>query len=196
MTAAIRTIDAGKHTIRVVRLAWDKEDPPTSVHGRAARRVRGTPPYDVQYNGDKQRRSDVYSAAAKWVSELGAKSIGGPILSGALIAEGIAAKSRRLQSFYIKKKAGLYRTFKHSDDNIRGVCRGNYVVVDDIVSSGDTMEAALKNICRDNGDLEGLEAVLVMSGEFRVNAKSNPLLAGLIKEGKVFGLYCSKRRRS
>lgn len=195
MTTAIKTIDAGKHTIRIVRFDWD-EDSPTMVHGRVAKKIRGTPPYAVQYDGDKQTRSDVYSAAAKWISELGAKSVGGPILSGALIAEGIAAKSRKLQPFYIRKKAGLYRTFKHSDDNIRGICTGSYVVVDDIVSSGDTMEVALRYICRDYGNLEGLEAVLVMSGEFGVNAKKNPLLAGLIKEGKVFGLYCSKRRRS
>ena len=194
----VRSIDARKHTIKIVRLSGRISGGCTLNLETSLRVVCKGIPYDIQYQNKKQERSDIYSAIAKWASELGVSSIGGPILSGAVLAEGIAARSRSLLPFYITKKPGLYKAFKHSNERIKGVILGRkYIVVDDIVSSGDSMESALKNIILSYGNLDGLKAVITLSGGFSITIKPHPILMKLADEGKLFCLFClNKRRRS
>jgi len=189
--------NVGKHTIRIVRLKRDELAKSSVLVTGPTVRIYGTSPCDVQYQGEKRKMLDACAAAAKWASKLDISTVGGPILSGALLAEGIAAHSERLLPFYIAKKPGYYRPYKHEAERVRGIFRGKYIIVDDIICTGNSMEIALGYVKSYNGDdLEGLEAILSFSGGFRVSVRSHPLLVKLTEEGKAFGLYCSKRRRS
>jgi adenine/guanine phosphoribosyltransferase-like PRPP-binding protein len=185
-------IDGRKHTISIVRLV--SEINCNSLRAYPATLIRSLAPEDVQYHDAKQQMLDICSAIARWASAFGISSVGGPILSGAVLAAAIAAQSKTLSSFYVAKKAGYYKPSRHCLQRVKGICRGKYVLIDDIISSGDSMELALKNIEQDNGNLEGLEAIINLGGEFCITTKPHRLLTGLIEEGKVFGLYCSKRR--
>jgi len=192
----MRTIDIGSHRIKIVKLGGEKSSSGNTFFVKSTTEISSDYlPYAVQYRGNKEERSDIYSAVAKWALELGASSIGGPILSGAVLAEGISARSKSLLPFYISKKPGYYKPYKHTDENVKGCCRGDYVIVDDIISSGNSMEFALRNVRRDFPDLDRLKAILVFSGEFDMPAKKYPILKSLIEEGKLFSLYCSNRRR-
>jgi orotate phosphoribosyltransferase len=186
----------GRRTITIVRLK--REDSDGSWFAARSYGVSlGYSPYSVQYAGDKQLTLDIYSAIAKWASKNDITTVGGPILSGAVLAEGIAARSKRLLAFYIAKRKGYYRPYKHPVEKVKGIFRGKYIIVDDAICSGNSMEIALANVKSENcGSLEGLEAVLSLGGGVNVHAKSHPLLAQLINEGKVFGLYCLERRKS
>lgn len=191
----MRTISIGSHTIRIVRLVRDTKCcglsfTPETVLPLNDRRL----PYDFQYKADKRMRADIYSAIAKWLSEIGVVSVGGPILSGAVLAEGIASRSERLQPFYINKRRGLYKTFKHCEEPVRGTCLSPYAVVDDVISEGFTLNSALANLKQNNGDLDGLKVILVMNGGFDL-ANRTPLMTEAAKSGKVFGVWCHDRKR-
>jgi orotate phosphoribosyltransferase len=194
----VTKIDVGKHTIKIVRLKeYDSKNKYAYITAEpcVAPGYGFFPPGDIQYCcTDKQKRADIYSAIAKWATAIKVDSIGGPILSGALLAEGVAARSRKLLPFYINKRKGFYKPTKHSVLQIKGKLNGKYIIIDDLVADGDTLETALRNIMYNQASLDDLKAVLILDGSFSINKKSRPKLTRLVNEGKVFTLYCGRRK--
>lgn len=144
-------------------------------------------PGSIQYEPcPPATRKKFYAHIAEWALTMGAKSIGGPVMSGAVLASGIAAVSGRLDAFLVDK---LQRTppRRHPPNMIRGRHTLPFVLVDDVLCTAQEMEYAVATA---GDETQGLVGVLVMDNRFRLESKPStiPITCRLLKKGLVYGM--------
>jgi hypothetical protein len=92
---------------------------------------------------------EAFKALAAWLAMRGIKCVAGPVLSGAQMAYMVAMASKgSLCASYIPKEG--YRSLKHCDGLF--MC-SPYALVDDIVSSGESILAAADQALKETGEL-------------------------------------------
>jgi len=144
-------------------------------------------PGSIQYEPCPPRtRKLFYEYIADWVMMMGVKSIGGPVMSGAVLASGIAAVSGRLDSFLIDKPQRTPPR-RHPPDMVRGMRVKPFILVDDVLCTAQEMEYA---IAMAGDETEGLRAILIMDNRFRLESEPSkvPLTCRLLKKGRVYGI--------
>lgn len=134
-----------------------------------------------------------YQAIAEWALKNGVCSVGGPLFSGALIAQGIclAAKSK-LSFFQIPSKQKAVRHARR----IYGQLTPPVLLVDDMVESGITMEQVMYHLLHESDELlfEDIFGVVTfdtfllvrLDGKFQWDDK--PLLKTLYEREKIWAL--------
>jgi hypothetical protein len=144
-------------------------------------------PGSMQYEPcPPETRKRFYKYIADWALMMGAKSIGGPVMSGAILASGIAAVSGRLDSFLIDKPE-RQPPRRHPPNIIRGMRTEPFILVDDVLCTAQEMERA---VTLAGDETEGLKAVLVMDNRFRLESKPSdvPITCRLLKKGLIYGI--------
>ena len=144
-------------------------------------------PGSIQYEAcPPATRKKFYAHIAKWAITMGAKSIGGPAMSGAMLASGIAAVSGRLESFLIDKPQCMPPR-RHPPHTIRGRHTEPFILVDDVLCTAQEMEYAVDTA---GDETQGLIAVLVMDNRFRLESEPSeiPITCRLLKKGLVYGI--------
>jgi hypothetical protein len=144
-------------------------------------------PGSIQYEPcPPETRKRFYEYIADWAVMMGAKSIGGPVMSGAVLASGIAAVSGRLDSFLIDKP-DRQPPRRHPPRMIRGMRAEPFILVDDVLCTAQEMEYAVATA---GDETEGLRAVLVMDNRFRLESKPSdvPITCRLLKKGLIYGI--------
>jgi hypothetical protein len=141
-------------------------------------------PGSIQYDPcPPETRGLFYKAIGEWARGLGARSIGGPVMSGAMLASGIAAVAG-LDSFLIDKP-DRHPPRRHPPHMIRGICREPFLIVDDLICTAQDMERSIAVAGADD-----MMAALIMDNRFRLESdpKDVPLACAALKQGRVFGI--------
>lgn len=105
---------------------------------------------EIVYSLPASLQIEHLSEVSEWLSTM-VDFIGGPILSGALLAQTVAIVSGgRLSPFSISKPDGLYSSMCHPDSNIKGFFRvhhsdhdGKIAIIDDVLYQGRTLSHAV-----------------------------------------------------
>jgi hypothetical protein len=104
--------------------------------------LESCPPYFSAV--DEQMR--LYRGIARWCAEIGVKSIGGPVATGALLAQGVfVASEGNIRAFFIPKEKAHYCRLGHGP-GVQGKRRGPFLLIDDCVDTGNQMNHCLKYI--------------------------------------------------
>lgn len=124
-----------------------------------------------------------YRAIGRWARGLGARSVGGPVMSGAMLASGIAAVAG-LDAFLIDKPE-RHPPRRHSPNMVRGMWREPFVIVDDLICTAQDMERSIAI-----AGAESMVAALIMDNRFRLESdpKDVPLVCTALKQGRMFGI--------
>lgn len=105
----------------------------------------------IVYSESIESQIDYLSEVSNWLSTI-VDFVGGPVLSGALLAQTIATLSGgELSPFSISKPNGLYKPLYHYNFDLRGLYRnhkknkygGKIAIVDDVLSQGTTLSHSL-----------------------------------------------------
>lgn len=97
------------------------------------------------YYLSSKTRFNLYTTISEWVIENKIKSVAGPVSSGTVMAEGIASicaiSNNFIDTVSIPKR--YYQRLGY-DNSIKGGNRKPILIIDDVLSSGGTIEHAIK----------------------------------------------------
>lgn len=105
---------------------------------------------EIVYSSSVTSQIKYLSEVSEWLSTM-VDFVGGPILSGALLAQTVATLSGgKLSPFSITKPNGLYEPICHYPSDLKGFYRdynknheGRIAIIDDVLSEGRTLSHSL-----------------------------------------------------
>lgn len=100
--------------------------------------------YNYYTEGMQNYTVAMYELLAEVFLKYGVKGVGGPICSGALIAQSISQASLGyIQPHFIRKPELLYMELRHRRNEVKGKLIHPWVMVDDIINSGESIISAV-----------------------------------------------------